>query len=225
VKGEDLVKPDESFDLLDGVIPTRGSADVVAGSEEMGRVQTNPESRRSADVVVKGSEVFDGMAKAGALTGGIFKRNSNGGFAGGAKDFVKGIASLTQALGIAGAEMSTRMENKKWELELIGELDFLDERLDGAIEVRRRRGGNVDEITGMTEKMSQVRVVPGVTVSLEFGRSIRTPEPLHVVLDENLDGFASAKKATFNGFVRAAGSGTMHPETHQGGMDTGSAGR
>jgi hypothetical protein len=43
---------------------------------------------------------------------------------------------LTQALGIAGAEVGAWMENEKWELELVCELDFLDERLDGAIQVR-----------------------------------------------------------------------------------------
>lgn len=206
MEGQDLVQPDESFDLLNGVIPTRGRTDVMAGSEEMSRVEANSKSMCGADGVVQGGEMFKGVAKARALSRCVFQRDANSGFAGGAKDLVQSSGGLAQALGIAGAEVGARMKNKKGELELVSELDFLDERLNGAIQIWRRRCGNINQIAGVAEQVGQVRIVPGMTVTFEFSRGIRASQPLHVVLDEHLDGFATTKKAAFDRLVRAAGS-------------------
>jgi hypothetical protein len=64
VKGQDLVEADEPFDLLDGAIPTGGRTNIVAGSEEMSRVEAYSKSRCSADGFVQGGEMIKGVAKA-----------------------------------------------------------------------------------------------------------------------------------------------------------------
>jgi hypothetical protein len=96
-------------------------------------------------------------------------------------------------------------------------LDFLDERLDGAIAVGGRGGGNVDEVTGVAEEMGEVRLEAGLLIAIELRRGVRAAEPLHVVFDEELDGFTAAMDAAFDGPMGAAGGGTMHTETHEWG--------
>jgi hypothetical protein len=118
---------------------------------------------------------------------------------------------------VASAEVGSGMEDEEGELQLVGELDFLDERLDGAIAVGRGGSGDVDEVTGVAEEMGEVRLEAGLLIAIELGWGVRAAEPLHVVFDEELDGFTAAMDAAFDGLMRTAGGGTMHAEAHEWG--------
>ena len=44
MKGEDLVEADETFELVDGMVPTGWGANLMAGGEEMGGVDAESEA-------------------------------------------------------------------------------------------------------------------------------------------------------------------------------------
>src|SRR5690242_11998003 len=63
--------------FADRGIPAFRCADIVAGGEKMRRIETNTQSFRSVDAVDNRGQVSDLVAQATALSGGVFKRNTD----------------------------------------------------------------------------------------------------------------------------------------------------
>src|SRR4051812_37782101 len=77
VERQDLIEPNEFFDLTDGVIPAFGGAQIEAGFEKMRGVQANAEAARIFHTLKNFAKVFDAMTKAASLAGGVFEGNAN----------------------------------------------------------------------------------------------------------------------------------------------------
>ena len=204
MEGEDLVEPDKFFNLANGVIPAFLGAEIKTSFEEMRGVETNTEAARIFDALKNFAKMFDAVAEATSLAGSVFEGDADGGDFCDRENFVEARNNVFNSGFVAGAEVRTRMHHEKWKTERGGEIDFLDERFDGVIAIGRRRGAEIDEVTGVAENGVEFSGGELVGVEGEFLRFVWASEPLHVVFDEKLDDIAADLDAAFEGFVRSA---------------------
>src|SRR3954469_15997345 len=80
MEGDNLFQADEVIHFLQPGVPALRRADVVARSKEVAGVQAHGEALRLLYAVVDRGEMFDAIAEAAPLTGGIFERDADLGF-------------------------------------------------------------------------------------------------------------------------------------------------
>src|SRR5690606_20430066 len=91
----------------------------------------------------------------------------------------------------SGTEMRAGMENDERKFELGAAIEFEEEGIAGFLEVFRIRGGEVDEITGVSENAMEAGALAGFAISVDGFFGQRSGHPLHVVFRENLEDFAA----------------------------------
>ena len=135
--------PISEADLTDGSIPALGRADVVAGGKEVGRIKANAEPLGLLYPVEDRGEMLDPISQARPLPRRVLERDAHGRLPGRGEHLVQAGDDLFDARGLARPQVRAGVQHQKRKPELGGELDFLNERLDGAVAILRtpaRRG-------------------------------------------------------------------------------------
>lgn len=220
VEGEDLVEADRGLDFFEGLFPAGGGTEVIAGGEAVGGIEAEAESAGFGDAVVEGGEVGDAVAEAGALACGVFEGDADGVTAGGGEDDVEGFGGAVEAGFFSCAEVCARVEHEEREAERVGPLELLGQGFDGFVPVRRWRGGEVDEVAGVTEDGETGVIGQGLMEAGDIDGGMGAGEPLHVVLDEDLAGIGADRGGAFDGAPDTALGGHVGAEFHGRGQSS-----
>ena len=129
VECEHLIQPDHFFHLSDCGVPALGFADVVTSGKKMRRVEADPQPLRLFHFFKNISQVPDLVAKASALTGGVFQRDPNRRFFRGPKNLVQRLGNAFDTGLLALTKVRSGMQHEKRHAECGGKLDLLRERL------------------------------------------------------------------------------------------------
>jgi hypothetical protein len=151
VKGDDLLKPDERFDFLDGRVPPFGGSDIEPRGKQMARVETDSEAFRLIDFIVNGRKVLNCASKATALARCVLQSDADWRHFRRAKYFIKSSNDLLQAGRFTLAKMRAGVHDKEGQSQIRREPDFLHKRLQGFVAVVAWRSAKVDQITRVTE--------------------------------------------------------------------------
>src|SRR4051812_3654937 len=111
VESEDLAETDELFDLADRVVPAFLSAEIETGFEEMGGVEADAEAARIFNALKNFAEMFDAMAEAASLAGGVFEGNADRRHFCDGENFVETGDDVFEAGFFAGTEMRAGMHD------------------------------------------------------------------------------------------------------------------
>jgi len=153
-----------------------------------------------------GGHALHAVAQAGALAGRVLQGDAHRAGTGRRKGFVQALDDLVQAGLLAGAEVGARMQNEEGQAQFAGQLKLLDQRLQGAFPVLRRRTAKVDEVAVVAKDAFQPARGQLVRVAGQFLRAIRLAEPPHVVFDKDLADGGPNLAGPLQGGVNAAGS-------------------
>ena len=118
--------------------------------------------------------------------------------------------------GLARPQVRAGMQHHKRQPKLGGELNLLDERLDGAIAILGRLRAEVDQVTRVAEDAGEAVRGQFVRIQRAVLRRDRFAEPLHVILNENLDDLAVDAATALEGFPNPATGGHVCAEFHRG---------
>jgi len=77
VKRQDLIQPDQRFNLPNGSVPTFNGAKIITGGEKVRGIQTDSESRGLLHSIIDGAKVGDPVAQTTSLPGGVFQRDAD----------------------------------------------------------------------------------------------------------------------------------------------------
>src|SRR5450756_1660958 len=108
MEGQDFPEADLGFHLADSGLPAPGRAQVVAGLEKMGGIETEAEPAGVLDSLINRGQMRDIVAQAGALASGVFQGDPHGRGARGAKDIVESGDDLLESGCFAGAKVGAR---------------------------------------------------------------------------------------------------------------------
>src|SRR4030095_13571141 len=111
---------DHTIELTKSLLHASVGADLVAGREDVGSVEANAEALRLADVLYNISDLLEPVTEARALAGRCLERDLRFHFRDLAEDAIDRVDDLFEPGFFAGAEMRTRMQNQKRQLELVG---------------------------------------------------------------------------------------------------------
>ena len=160
--------------------------------------------------------MLDPIPQASPLPGGVLERDAHGRPLRRGENLVQAGDDLLDARSLARPQMRAGVQHQKGQPELGGELDLLNEGLDGAVAIVGRRPAEVDEVTRVAEDASEAIRGPFLRISGDVPRRKRLPEPLHVVLNEHLDDLAVDAAASLQGFPNPAAGGHVCAEFHRG---------
>jgi hypothetical protein len=215
VKGGDLFLSDQRIQLPDGFVPALGGANVVAGGEQMGRVNANGQSFRLLHAIINRRQVFQLVAETTSLTRRIFQRDAHRRILGRVKDLVQPGDNLRQPCLLARAQMRAGMQHEERQPQRRGKVDFLDERLQRFVAVGGGRCAEIDHVTGVAENAGQAQPLPLRRKAFDLFRRRRAPEPLHIILDEDLRAIRIDRFGPFQRRISPASRGTVSAENHK----------
>lgn len=89
MKREDLFHANQLVQFPDRLGPAVGRAEVMAGGEEVGGIQAEPEPLGVVHAIENSRQVSRGVAQAGPLARRVFQRDAHRGFGCQADDFVQ----------------------------------------------------------------------------------------------------------------------------------------
>src|SRR5207244_2089641 len=118
-RGE-TVETDYAIELAKRFLHPGLTSEVVARGEHVRSVETNAEAFRLARVFNDVGDLFETMPETRTLPGRCFERDPRFHFRNSAKHAIDRRDNLFETGFFARAEMRTRMQNQKWQLELIG---------------------------------------------------------------------------------------------------------
>ena len=114
VQRHEPVPADDPVELPENVLHAAFRRNIVTGSEEMGRIETNAQTLRLADIGNYVGEVFESMAETRTLARSRFEGNAGFDFRKSVENMIDRFNNFCETCFLACAEMSTRMQNQKW---------------------------------------------------------------------------------------------------------------
>ena len=137
VERQNLLQSDQRSDLTDRRIPALGCADVVARRKEVGGIQAEAKPLRLLHPVENRREMLDLIPQARPLPRRVLQRDAHGRLPGRGEHLVQAGDDLFDARSLARAQVRARVQHQKRQPQLGGEFDLLDQRLNGAVAIRR----------------------------------------------------------------------------------------
>ena len=213
VEAAKAIEADAPVHLFEGRGKGRGVGDVDAGDPEVAGVEAEPELRVMIEAVEQCCELVDRAADRGSGAGRVLEQDPGPVVACVERRLECGSGLLEPGVQ-AGAEMGADVEDDSVGFDGAGDLDGLQERRTRLLPDLAVRGGEIDEVHGVTDNRSDPCLGARLFEALDVFRRVARRAPGPWALREDLDGVGAAFHGALDGRVDPPGCGHMGAGQH-----------
>jgi hypothetical protein len=187
VERQHAAKADGPLAFRHRALPALAPPDVVAGGEQVARVEADPDALGTPHARHQRTELGQSAADDVPGAGRVLERDLHP---------VQGRGDARDARVEPVAHVRARVDHDRGEPERLGAIELVGERVDRLPPLRRPGRGEVHEVARVREHRPHPGAPPGRPERADVVGRERTRRPLPVALEEDLDRVASERVAT-----------------------------
>src|SRR5687768_2741400 len=214
VKDLHTVEADAAFEGVEGLPVTLLADDVVAGGDEVARVQANADTGRAVEMAEDSRQMLEAVADRPALPRRMLEQHHRLFARPRLERRANRLGNEPERVLLAARCAGSGMDDDAEQPERVRAIEFVDERRDRLLAQEWKRGRQVDQVAGMGDDRPDPGLVDAPAERADLRRIERLALPLAGVLAEDLQCLAAVRHRALDGPRHASGHRHVGSDPH-----------